>query len=472
MRTLGLFLMGSWVDGEGSITVRAPLDGMPVARVARAGERTLRSAIEGAAAARAAVASLPLHARAAILEAAAAEVAKRRDEFARLVVEEAGKPVQLARIEADRCAETMLEAARVARSMRGEMLDLSAFPSGASSTGLVRRFPVGVVVGITPFNFPLNLVAHKLGPAVAAGCPIIIKPASQTPSPALKLAEILHRAGLPPGGVSVVPCSGSEVGVLLQDPRVAMLSFTGSAEVGWQLKQQLWDRKVTLELGGNAAVIVEPDAGNLTAVARRIAVGAFSYAGQSCISVQRVLVHAAVAADLRTALVEAAQNFPTGDPALPETLCGPMVSPIDADRIESWVRAAERRGARCLLPWRRDGSVVGPNLLEAVPVDDPVWSREVFAPVAAISSYTMFEQALTMVNDSVYGLQAGLFTRDVEKIQRAFETLEVGGLIQGDVPSWRTDPMPYGGVKRSGVGREGPRYAVEEMTEPRLLVLR
>jgi len=472
MRTLGLFLTGSWADGEGSITVRAPLDGAPVAHVARAGERTLRSALDGALAARAAMATLPLHARAAILEAAAAEVARRRDEFTRLLVEEAGKPVQLARIEADRCAETMLEAARVARSMRGELLDLSAFPSGASSTGLVRRFPVGVVVGITPFNFPLNLVAHKLAPAVAAGCPIIIKPASQTPSPALKLAEILHRAGLPPGAVSVVPCSGSEVGVLLSDPRVAMLSFTGSAEVGWQLKQQLWDRKVALELGGNAAVIVEPDAGNLTAVARRIAMGAFSYAGQSCISVQRVLVHAAVAADLKTALVEAAQNFPTGDPALPETLCGPLVSPIDADRIESWVRAAERRGARCLLPWRRDGSVVGPNLLEAVPFDDPVWSHEVFAPVAAISSYTMFEQALTMVNDSVYGLQAGLFTRDVEKIQRAFETLEVGGLIQGDVPSWRTDPMPYGGVKRSGIGREGPRYAVEEMTEPRLLVLR
>jgi acyl-CoA reductase-like NAD-dependent aldehyde dehydrogenase len=472
MRTLGLFLTGSWVDGEGSITVRTPLDGTPVARVARAGEHTLRSALDGATAARGAMASLPLHARAAILEAAAAQVVKRRDEFARLVVEEAGKPVQLARIEADRCAETMLEAARVARSMHGEMLDLSAFPSGASSTGLLRRFPVGVVVGITPFNFPLNLVAHKLAPAVAAGCPIILKPASQTPSPALKLAEILHRAGLPPGGVSVVPCAGSEVGVLLNDPRVAMLSFTGSADVGWQLKQQLWDRKVALELGGNAAVIVEPDAGNLTAVARRIALGAFAYAGQSCISVQRVLVHAAVAADLKTALIEAAQNFPTGDPTLPETLCGPMVSPVDADRIESWVRAAERRGAKCLLPWRRDGSVVRPNLLEAVPMDDPVWSREVFAPVAAISSYTVFEQALTMVNDSVFGLQAGLFTRDVEKIQRAFETLEVGGLIQGDVPSWRTDPMPYGGVKRSGIGREGPRYAVEEMTEPRLLVLR
>jgi glyceraldehyde-3-phosphate dehydrogenase (NADP+) len=472
MRTLGLFLAGSWADGEGSITVRSPLDGAPVARVARAGERTLKAALDAAVVARPALAELPLHARAAILETAADQVARRRDEFARLLVEEAGKPVQLARLEADRCAETMLEAARVARSMRGELLELGAFSSGAGSIGLLRRFPIGVVVGITPFNFPLNLVAHKLAPAVAAGCPIILKPASQTPSPALRLAEILHRAGLAPGGVSVVPCAGSEVGVMLADSRVAMLSFTGSAEIGWQLKQQLWDRKVALELGGNAAVIVEPDAGNLTAVARRIAMGAFAYAGQSCISVQRVLVHAAVAADLRTALVEAAQQFPSGDPTLPETLCGPMISPVDADRIESWVREAERRGARCLLPWRREASVVRPNLLEDVPADDRMWAQEVFAPLAVITSYTGFEQALALVNESAFGLQAGIFTRDVDKIQRAFETLEVGGIIQGDVPSWRSDPMPYGGVKRSGVGREGPQYAVEEMTEPRLLVLR
>ena len=343
---------------------------------------------------------------------------------------------------------------------------------GPAACGLLRRFPVGVVVGITPFNFPLNLVAHKLAPAVAAGCPIVLKPASQTPSPALMLAEILHRAGVPPGGISVVPCGGAEAGVLLEDPRVRLLSFTGSAAVGWELKKRLWDRKVALELGGNAAVIVEPDAGDLEPVAKRIAAGAHSYAGQSCISVQRVLVHEAIADRLAEALVAATRAFPTGDPASESVMCGPMITPGDADRIEGWVSEARASGARVLAEGRREGSLVFPTLLDRVPEDARVWADEAFAPVAALATYRTFDEALERVNDSRYGLQAGIFSRDVEKIQKAFGALDVGGIIQGDVPSWRTDAMPYGGVKESGVGREGPRWAVEEMTEPRLLVLK
>ena len=472
MRELGLFAAGAYQPGDGAVTVHSPYDGREVARVARAGPAQLAAALDAAAAARPAMAALAPHERAAVLERAAAGVARRREALAQAMVEEAGKPLALALAEADRCVETLSDSARTARTPHGELIDLGGFTSGAGRTALLRRFPVGVVVGITPFNFPLNLVAHKLGPAVAAGCPIVLKPASQTPSAALLLAGILHEAGVPPGGVNVVPCSGAQAAPLLDDPRVRLVTFTGSAAVGWDLKRKLWDRKVALELGGNAAVIVEPDAGDLQAAARRIAGGAYAFAGQSCISVQRVLVHEAVAADVRDALAAATAAFPAGDPAGPETLCGPMITPGDGDRIERWVRDAEARGGRCLTPWRRDRSMVTPVLLDRVPDEAAVWRDEAFAPVAALRTYRDFEEALAMVNASRFGLQAGVFTRDAEKIQRAFEALEVGAVIQGDMPSWRSDPMPYGGVKESGVGREGPRFAVEEMTEPRLLVLR
>jgi glyceraldehyde-3-phosphate dehydrogenase (NADP+) len=472
MRELGLFIAGGWREGDGPITVRSPFDGREVARCARAGPARLGEALDAAAAAREAVARLPLHERAAILERASAAVRERRDELAQVLVEEAGKPIALARVEAERCAETLADAARVARTPHDELLDLGGFPSGAGRLGLLRRVPVGVVVGIAPFNFPLNLVAHKLAPAVAAGCPIVLKPASQTPSPALLLAEILHRAGLPPGAVNVVACSGAEAGVLLDDGRVRLVTFTGSAEVGWQLKRRLWDRRVALELGGNAAVIVEPDAGDFAAVAERVALGAYAYAGQSCISVQRVLVHERIADEFRAALTAATERFPTGDPSLPATLCGPLISGGDADRTLAWIDEAIAAGARTLVAPRRNRSVVTPALLEGAPSTPKLWAEEAFAPLALLTTYRDFEQALTLVNDSRFGLQAGVFTNDLARIRRAFDTLEVGAVIQGDIPSWRSDPMPYGGVKQSGIGREGARWAVEEMTEPRLLVLR
>jgi acyl-CoA reductase-like NAD-dependent aldehyde dehydrogenase len=472
MREHGMFVSGKWQAGAGGFPVHSPYDHDVVARVARAGEADLRAALDAADAAREAMAGLPPHRRAAILDAASREVMRRRDELAGVIVEEAGKPVKLARIEAERCGETLAEAARVARSPHQELLELGGFPSGEKRLGMLRRFPVGVVVGISPFNFPLNLVAHKLAPAIAAGCPIVLKPASQTPSPALLLAEILHSAGLPDGAVGVVPCSGAQAAALLADPRVKLVTFTGSAAVGWELKRSLWDRRVTLELGGNAAVVVEPDAGEPGAVAQRIAAAAFGYAGQSCISVQRVLLNQAIAGEIRDALVAAAQSCPTGAPADPGVLCGPLITAGDADRIEHWVHEAEAAGARRLTPWRRERSVIWPTLLEAAPRDAAVWSEEAFGPLAVIATYRTFDEALALVNDSRFGLQAGVLTKDVEKIQHAHAVLEVGAVIQGDVPSWRSDPMPYGGVKQSGSGREGPRFAVEEMTEPRLLVLR
>ncbi len=472
MREHGVFLAGKWHAGSGGFLVHSPYDHREVARVARAGEGELRAALDEADAAREAMAAMPPHGRAAVLEAASLAVLQRRDELAAVIVEEAGKPLSLARVEAERCAETLADAARVARTPHAELIDLGGFPSGEKRIGLLRRFPLGVVVGISPFNFPLNLVAHKLAPAVAAGCPVVLKPASQTPSPALLLAEILHAAGLPDGAISVVPCSGPQAAALLADSRVRLVTFTGSATVGWELKRTLWDRRVALELGGNAAVVVEPDAGDFAMVAKRIAGAAFGFAGQSCISVQRILVNRAIAGELRDALVAAATACATGDPAREDVVCGPMITAGDADRIEKWGRAAEAAGARRLTPWRREGSLVWPTLLEGAPRDAAVWAEEAFAPIAVLASYRDLGEALAAVNDSRYGLQAGIFTNDVDAIQKAYATLEVGAVIQGDVPSWRSDPMPYGGVKESGIGREGARFAVEEMTEPRLLVLR
>jgi len=330
---------------------------------------------------------------------------------------------------------------------------------------------VGPVLAITPFNFPLNLVAHKLAPAVAAGCPVVLKPATQTPSPALMLAAILEEAGLPAGALPVIPSRAADVQPLAVDERFGLLTFTGSMDVGWKLKELAWRRRVALEMGGNAAVVVEPDIDDPEAVARRIAGAAFGYAGQSCISVQRILVQEDIYLQMREALVTATGAVPWGDPADEATVCGPLIDEANVLRVEQWIRSGVEARGRLLAGGRREGNVIVPTLLEEVPGDQPVVADEVFGPVAVLFAYEDFGQALCMVNDSRYGLQAGIFTRDTEKVQRAWEEIEAGGIVQGDVPTWRTDPMPYGGVKASGVGREGPLWAYREMTEERLLVL-
>lgn len=473
MEARRLLVGGRWEDGvAGAIEVRSPFDGAPVARVARAGTDQLAAAAAGAAAAAPAMAALSPAARADVLERAAALLRARREDAARLLVAEAGKPLALARIEADRAVDVLADSAHVARYPLLEARDLGGYPSGAGRLALVKRVPVGPVLAITPFNFPLMLVAHKLGPAVAAGCPVVLKPASQTPSPALLLAELLLEAGLPPEGLSVLPAAAADMEPLVRDPRFRLLTFTGSMEVGWALRRLAWDRRVALELGGNAAAIVEPDAGDLAEVARRLAFGAYAFAGQSCISVQRILVHAAVWEPFRAAMVEAAEAVPAGDPGDERTVCGPLVDAANAGRVATWIDRAMEAGGRLLAGGERRGNLVTPALLEGVPPDQPVVADEVFGPVAVLQRYRHFEEALELANASRYGLQAGVFTSDLGKVRRAWDVLEVGGVIQGDMPTWRSDPMPYGGVKASGTGREGPASAVLEMTEERLLVLR
>ncbi|HPC84096.1 MAG TPA: aldehyde dehydrogenase family protein [Thermoanaerobaculaceae bacterium] len=473
METRKLLIGGRWEAGAaGVIEVRSPFDGAPVARVARASAEQLAAAAGDAAGAAAAMAALAPAERADILERAAARLRARRDDAVGRLVAEAGKPVSLARLEADRAVDVLADSAHVARYPLVEARDLGGYASGAGRLALVRRVPVGPVLAITPFNFPLMLVAHKLGPAVAAGCPVVLKPASQTPSPALLLAEVLLEAGLPPEGLSVLPAAAADMEPLVRDPRFRLLTFTGSMEVGWALKRAAWDRRVALELGGNAAAIVEPDAGDLAAVAARLAFGAYAFAGQSCISVQRILVHEAVWESFRDAMTAAARGVSTGDPREERTVCGPLVDAANAARVARWIEQAVEAGGRLLAGGTRAGNVVAPTLLEGAPPDQPVVADEVFGPVAVLQRYRSFEEALALANASRYGLQAGVFTSDLGKVRRAWEVLEVGGVIQGDMPTWRSDPMPYGGVKASGTGREGPASAVLEMTEERLLVLR
>ena len=472
MRTHQVFLAGEWRDGDERMTIRSPFDGRAVAEVARGGPRELEAAAGAAQRTAPTMAALPAAERAGILDRATDLINARREELADAISEEAGKPITLARAEADRCRDTLSEAARIARQPEVVAQDLTGYPSGAGRLGLIRRFPVGPVLAITPFNFPLNLVAHKLAPAVAAGCPVVLKPASQTPGPALLLAAILHEAGLPAGGLSVVPSRGTDAEELVTSERFARLSFTGSMEVGWRLKELAWRRRVTLELGGNAAVVVEPDIDDLEDIARRIAGAAFAYAGQSCISVQRILVHETLYVAMRRALQEAVEATPYGDPADESVLCGPLIDEANADRVERWIHDGTEAGGRVLAGGQRNGPVIRPCLIEEPPRDCAVAADEVFGPVAVLDPYEDFGQALNMVNDSRYGLQAGIFTNDSSKIQDAWAKLEVGGIIHNDVPTWRTDPMPYGGVKDSGAGREGPLYAYREMTEERLLVLK
>ena len=471
MREMQLFLGGRWLDGNDTMTVRSPFDEREVARVARGGPAELEQAAATAERTCATMAELPPSERAAILEGAAALVLEHRDDLAVVISEEAGKPIRLALIEADRCADTLTEAAAVARHPEIEARDLAGYHSGHGRIGLVARVPVGPVLAITPFNFPLNLVAHKLAPAVAAGCPVVLKPASQTPSPALMLAELLAAAGLPAGALSVLPSRGSDAERLATDDRFKALTFTGSMDVGWHLKEIAWKRRVTLELGGNAAVVVEPDTEDLRAVAKKIAGAAYAYAGQSCIAVQRVLAHEDIYIALRRELIEATKAVRSGDPADEHVICGPLIDAGNADRVSDWIAAATASGGRLLTGGDRKGNVVTPALIEEAPSDASVVADEVFGPVACLDPYEDFSQAINMVNDSRYGLQAGIFTTDVGKIQHAWRHLEVGGVIQGDVPTWRTDPMPYGGVKNSGTGREGPAYTYRELTEERLLVL-
>jgi acyl-CoA reductase-like NAD-dependent aldehyde dehydrogenase len=459
------------VDGRTRDPVLAPFSRAQVAVVVQGTEADLEAAIAAASRAFEVMRRMARHARRDILARAADLMTRDRQALATELAQSCGKPISQALGEVDRGIMTFSLAADEARRFGGEVVPLDVDARAAGMTGLVHRFPVGPISAITPFNFPLNLLAHKVAPAIAVGSALVVKPPPQCPQLAFRLGRILVEAGLPAGAYNVLHLPIPTAERLATDRRFAMLSFTGSPVVGWHLKAVAGKKKVTLELGGNAAAVVHEDAGDLDWVAQRLAVGAFAYAGQVCIKVQRILVHRPIYQGFVDRLVKATAALAVGDPLDPKTVVGPMIDKGAADRVERWTAEAVSAGARVLLAPTRDGNLLSPGLLADVPKDQSVSCKEVFGPVSIVAPYDTWDQALAMVNDSDFGLQAGVFTHDVNRIFAAFNGLEVGGVIVNDFPTLRVDNFPYGGVKDSGFGREGIRYAMDEMSEPRMLVL-
>jgi glyceraldehyde-3-phosphate dehydrogenase (NADP+) len=462
---------GELVSPEAEVSVRSPYSGDEVGRCGAATALEVERALKAAGEARTGLAAMPAWRRSQALAELREGVEHNRDELASLMSEEAGKPIRDARAEVRRALLTLQTAAEEALRLPGRVENLDVAAGGEGRWAVQRRFPIGIIAGITPFNFPLNLVLHKLAPAIASGNPIIIKASPRAPLCALRLGELALGVELPAGAVNVVAGGAEPALQLCRDGRVAMLSFTGSAAVGWELKAQAGRKKVVLELGGNAANIVHRDA-DLDMAARRLVAGAFSYAGQSCISVQRVLAHRAIYPQLRQRLLDGIAALRLGDPRDPATDVGPMITPEAATRAFHWIEEAVAGGAVRSCGGKHDGAFLWPTLLEEVPPQAAIWKEEAFAPVLLLRPYETEEEALREANASRYGLQAAVFTNDLGFAQRAFAGLEVGAVLVNEVSSWRMDPMPYGGVKESGLGREGIRSAMEEMTEPRLLILR
>jgi acyl-CoA reductase-like NAD-dependent aldehyde dehydrogenase len=440
-------------------------------RVALADRATIDEAIGAAHAATESMRRLAPYQRQQILQHCIARFEQRADELAMALCVEAGKPIRDSRGEVTRLIDTFRCAAEESVRIHGEVLNLEISARARGYRGMYQRVPIGPCSFISPFNFPLNLAAHKIAPALAVGCPFVLKPATRTPIGALLIGEVLAETDLPEGAFSIVPCERDAAEPLTSDDRLKLLSFTGSPEVGWKLKQQAGKKKVLLELGGNAACVVDHDA-DLDDAVQRIAFGAFYQSGQSCIGVQRIMIHERIYDQFRTQMVAATKELIVGDPKLEETFIGPVISESEAARLEEWIHEAVEHGGRLLCGGDRQGAMLSPTLLEEVPADLRICAQEAFGPVAVLSRFRDFEQVLEQVNDSRYGLQAGIFTRDLYKAQLAWDRLDVGGVVIGDVPSFRVDNMPYGGVKDSGLGREGIRYAIEDMTEIRTLIIR
>lgn len=468
MREAKLYLDGDFREGAERREVRSPYTGELVGLAHLSGAEHMERALSAGKSAERAMAALPAHERKRALRRIAAGLEARAEELSALVCDEAGKPITAAKAEIARALTTFELAAEECTRPGERSVPLDGAPAGTGRFGIVRRFPRGLVSAITPFNFPLNLVAHKVAPALAAGCPVVLKPAPNTPFSAHALAEIVHDAGLPPAALQVLPADPTVADVLVTDERPRVLTFTGSARVGWDLKARAGRKHVVLELGGDASVLVHADA-DLDEAARRIATGAFVYAGQVCISVQHVLVHESVLPHFRDRLLEATLALTSGDPRDPRVTNGPLIDERAASRVLSWIEEARAKGATLLCGGTREGNVIAPTVLEGVPPDAALAREEAFGPVCTLSSYATLDEALARVNASDYGLQAGVFTNDLAVLWRCYEALEVGGLIHNDVPTFRVDHMPYGGVKASGLGREGPAYALEDFTEARLL---
>jgi len=471
MKTYQMFLNGQFCNGVVLRDIVQPYNNKPFAKVYFGNEVILEEAIVGAEKAFKTMKSTPSHVISDILRKVSQKLNARSEEFAKIIALEAGKPIKTARGEVGRAIHTLMLGAEECLRIAGEVIPMDQKPYGEARFGTVKRFPLGVVGAITPFNFPLNLVAHKLSPALAAKNTVVLKPASQTPISALLLSELFMEAGLPEGALQVIPAKGSAGEILARDPRVKMLSFTGSPAIGWRLKELAFHKKVALELGGNAGVIVHSDVDITTAV-DSIAKAGFLYAGQSCISAQRVFIHQSIYNEVVEGLIKKTESFIIGDPLDENTDIGSMISEDEAKRVESWLAEAVSEGAKVLTGGKREGSVYRPTILENTRAGMKVNCLEVFAPVITVTPYEDFEEAVKAVDNSKYGLQAGVFTKDIDRIRYAFENIEVGGVIIGDVPTYRIDHMPYGGVKESGNAREGVRYAIDEMTEPRLIILK
>jgi acyl-CoA reductase-like NAD-dependent aldehyde dehydrogenase len=465
------FLANCPKQPNADLVVTNKFNGQPAARVALADANVLEQAIDAAARAAAPMRRLAAWRRKAVLAHLAARCRERAEELAQQLTIEAGKPIQYSRLEVSRLIDTVEIAAEEAVRIVGEVLSMDVTERAAAYRGMWKRVPLGPCGLITPWNFPLNLVAHKIAPAIACGCPFVLKPATATPMGALTLGEILAETDLPEGAFSILPIKSGDAAALVNDERIKKLSFTGSTKVGWQLRDQARKKHVTLELGGNAACVVERDADIDFAVERNV-FGGYYQSGQSCISVQRIYVHESIYEMFREKFVAAVKALKMGDPREEDTLIGPMISEDEARRVERTIQDAVRSGARLLCGGRRQGGMVEPAVLENVPRDAEASCEEIFGPVTVLAPFSAFDEALALVNDSRYGLQAGVFTNDNRRIQQAWDELQVGGVMINEIPSFRVDHMPYGGTKDSGLGREGIRWAIESMTELRLLVIR
>jgi len=466
-----IFLAGRWVDSPDLLEIANPArPGELAGATYQATAEQYEEAVTAAVAAFEETRRLPAYERGRILRSISAGIAARRDELATLIATEAGKPIRDAGAEVDRAVLTFRLGAEEAERMVGETIPLDLMPASKGRLGITRRFPIGPIAGISPFNFPLNLAAHKVAPAIASGNPIVLKPPSKDPLTMLAIAELIEAAGPPPGAVSILPMSRAQGDAMVSDPRFKLLTFTGSPSVGWRMKERAGKKRVVLELGGNAGVIVDRSA-DLDWAVRRVLVGAFAYAGQVCISVQRLYVHEAIRDAFMERFLAGVAQIRLGDPLDPATDVGPMVDPAAAERTLRWIDEAVAMGGRVLAGGTADGTFVAPTVLTDVPLAAQVCSNEAFAPLVVTFGFTDLDDAIRQVNNSSFGLQTGVFTNDLAGAFRAFSELEVGGVIVNDIPTYRIDHMPYGGVKDSGLGREGLRWAIEDMTELRIMVL-
>ncbi|KZZ45767.1 MAG: aldehyde dehydrogenase family protein [Saccharospirillaceae bacterium] len=470
------YLANKAVFANEDLEVTDKYSGEVATRVALADVAMIDKAIAAADASQDALRKMAPYERQAILNHCVKRFEERFEEMAQALCVEAGKPIKDARGEVGRLIDTFRVAAEESVRMNGEVMNLEVAPRARGYSGMYKRVPIGPCSFISPFNFPLNLAAHKVAPALAVGCPFVLKPASRTPIGALIIGEILAETDLPEGAFSILPCSRDGADLFTTDDRLKLLSFTGSPDVGWDLKARAGKKPVVLELGGNAACIVDEDtsaeSGDLTDAIERIIFGAFYQSGQSCIGVQRIMVHESLYERFKTEFIRKVGELKMGDPKDEETFIGPMISLSEANRLKGWIDEAQQLGGNLLVGGNQEGAMLEATVLENVPENAQLNTEEAFGPAAILSSFSDFDDALAQVNNSKFGLQAGIFTKDIYKIQKAWDELEVGGVVIGDVPSWRVDNMPYGGVKDSGVGREGIKFAMEDMTELRLLVIR